>query len=159
MQAREPVGVLMRTCKSSLMRWTIRSAIWPCLCMENMWIHPCNYESAGFVHACGVHDGRQWHMKLRLGLSSKGSPTNAEANRLKPTARPAMLPCPGLVTAVANTTETSVKVMMASHQKSCAVVIGTPFVWVKQPGPVPPPTTAVGKSPVCTINRLSSDNE
>ena len=61
-----------------------------------------------------------------------------------------MLPCPGLVTAVANTTDTKVKVIIASHQKSCAVVMGTPFVCVKQPGPDPPPTVAVGSSPVCS---------
>lgn len=39
--------------------------------------------------------------------------------------------------------------MMVSHHHSCPVVVAMPLVWVKQPGPVPPPTWASGSSPLC----------
>ena len=50
------------------------------------------------------------------------APTKADAKSVKPMASGAMLPWPGFVTAVAYTTMTSVKVMMAwcSGALSCA---------------------------------------
>ena len=39
--------------------------------------------------------------------------------------------------------------MMTSHHHSCPVVVAMPFRCVKHPGPVPPPTTASGRSPLC----------
>ena len=46
-------------------------------------------------------------------------------------------------------TDTKRKVMMASHHHSCPVVVAMPLRCVKHPGPVPPPTTASGRSPLC----------
>ena len=83
-----------------------------------------------------------------MGRGSYSSPTKALAKRVKPMAKGAVLPCPGLLMAVAYTTDTSVKVMHISQPKSCQLSTIGMWVGVKQPGPLLP-------WPTCTPGMIS----